>query len=33
MKMQKNIFFWGGGGVLSGGGGVRVDGYGEFKLL
>ena len=30
VKMQKNIFFWGGG---SGWGGVRVDGYGELKLL
>ena len=37
MKMQKNIFFLGGGsgqgGGQVGGGGVRVDGYGELKLL
>ena len=41
VKIQKNIFFWGGGGgggggggqVGGGGGGVRVDGYGELKLL
>ena len=42
VKIQKKIFFWGGGGmggwVGSGGGGVglggvRVDGNGELKLL
>ena len=36
MKMQKNIFFGGGSGQGGGGqvgGGVRVDGYGELKLL
>ena len=39
VKIQKKIFFWGGGGsgqrwgVGLGGGGVRVDGNGELKLL
>ena len=39
MKIQKNIFFLGGGvwsvggGGSGWGGGVRVDGYGELKLL
>ena len=39
MKIQKKYIFFLGGGVRSGGGGVRlgggvrVDGYGELKLL